>query len=159
MMTRFLLTALLLLAVLLPVLGESRAWSGDGNFSMIPPAGWAVTKPSRNILTFISGKAELVIECFSKPVPITDPEYKAKIGASVDPKEYKVLSQADIVLSGMNAVQCELEGVGENANVVGRFVVMTDKNRTWFITYSAPKAEAPDAFGRIEEALVTLQLK
>ncbi len=159
MTTRFLLAAILLLAVLLPALAEPRAWSGDGNFSLIPPAGWTVSKPSRNTLIFTSGKSDLEIECHSKAVPITDPAYKAQVSASVDPQEYKVLSQADTVLSGMNAVQCELEGVGPNADRLGRFVVMTDKNRTWLITYSSPRPESAEAFGRVEEALVTLQLK
>lgn len=153
------LAACVVLAVILPSLAEPRAWSKDGNFSLIPPPGWSVTKPSRNVLVFTAGKAELEIECFSEAVPITDPAYKEKVSASVNPEEFKVLSQADTKLSGMNAVQCELEGVGANAGMVGRFLVMTDLNRTWFVTYSAPRAESSEAFGRVEDALVTLQLK
>jgi len=159
MTTRFLLAACLVLACLLPTLAESRAWSKDGNFSIIPPAGWEVNKPSRNTLLFTSGKAELEIECFSEAVPITDPAYKEKIKASVDPQEFTVKSQADTRVSGMDAVQCELEGVGASSDRVGRLVVLTDRLRTWFITYSAPRSESADVFGRVEEALVTLQLK
>lgn len=156
---RSLLAAGFVLAVFLNSLAEPRAWSGDGNFSLIPPPGWNVTKPSRNTLLFTSGKAELEIQCFSEPVPLADPAYKEKMRASVDPKEYKVVSQRDTTLSGWNAVQCELEGVEANQEMLGRLVVMTDQNRTWLITYSAPRAESADAFARVEDALVTLQLK
>ena len=155
-MLRFLLTCLVLFA--LPVLAESRSWPKDGNFSLIGPKGWTVSKPSQNSLHFTSDKCAFEIESEAQAVPITDPNFREQVRDAVD-KRFRVVSEGETKVSGETAIECDLEGVDELKDYVGRFLVLTNGRRTWFITYSAPRAQAPDAFGAVQESLGSLQLR